>query len=208
MITPAGYTFSIWGLIYVLLLAFVIYLAMPSNRDKSFLGRISFLFALSTIFNIVWLVLWHYEFLAPSVILMFGLLATLIAIYLRLDIGKGHVSVTERIAVHVPFTVYLMWITIASIANVAVVLTAVDWDTGGIDLVSWAALMIAVALLIALVVIAKRKDVAYGLVIVWALGGIMMNQMETQEIFLLAGVDIAIVLVAFGVMAIVSRLKQ
>ncbi|MCW3977858.1 MAG: tryptophan-rich sensory protein, partial [Candidatus Bathyarchaeota archaeon] len=62
------------------------------------------------------------------------------------------------------------WITIASIANVAVVLTAVDWDTGGIDLVSWAALMIAVALLIALVVIAKRKDVAYGLVIVWALG--------------------------------------
>ncbi|NIV43810.1 tryptophan-rich sensory protein, partial [Candidatus Bathyarchaeota archaeon] len=140
LITPAGYTFSIWGLIYVLLLAFVIYQAMPTNRDKSFLGRISFLFALSTIFNIVWLVLWHYEFLAPSVILMFGLLATLIAIYLRLDIGKGNVSITERIAVHVPFSVYLGWITIATIANVAVVLTAVDWDTGGIDLVSWAAL--------------------------------------------------------------------
>lgn len=73
---------------------------------------------------------------------------------------------------------------------------------------SWAALMIAVALLIALVVIAKRKDVAYGLVIVWALGGIMMNQMETQEIFLFTGVGIAIVLVAIDVMAIVSRLKQ
>ncbi len=100
------------------------------------------------------------------------------------------------------------WITIATIANVAVELTAVDWDTGGIDLVSWAALMIAVALLIALVVIAKRKDVAYGLVIVWALGGIMMNQMETQEIFLFTGVGIAIVLVAIDVMAIVSRLKQ
>ncbi len=139
---------------------------------------------------------------------MFGLLATLIAIYLRLDIGKGNVSITERIAVHVPFSVYLRWITIASIANVAVLLTAVDWDTGGIDLVSWAALMIAVALLIALVVIAKRKDVAYSLVIVWALGGIMMNQMETQEIFLLAGVGIVITLVAIGVMAIVSRLKQ
>ncbi len=208
LITPAGYTFSIWGLIYMLLLIFIIYQALPGNREQSFLSKVSFLFALSGILNVLWLFLWHYELITLSVMLMFALLATLIAIYLRLDIGRVDVALREKVCVHVPFSVYLGWITVASIANVAVALTFVGWDGGGVEPVTWAMLVIVVALLITLAVIATRKDAAYSLVLVWALAGIMAKQIENQTVVLIAGGSIAIVLIAIVAMAVVSRLKR
>jgi len=135
LITPAGYTFSIWGLIYTLLLVFTIYQVLPRSREKPFLRQVSFLFALSGILNVLWLFLWHYDIITPSIVLMFALLATLIAIYLRLDIGRADVPLREKACVHMPFSVYLGWITVATIANVAVALTAmvgmaVAWTAG------------------------------------------------------------------------------
>lgn len=208
LITPAGYTFSIWGLIYTLLLVFTVYQALPRSREKPFLRRVSFLFGLSGILNVLWLFLWHYDMITPSVVLMFALLATLIAIYLRLNIGRADVPLREKVCVHMPFSVYLGWITVATIANVAVALTSIGWGGGGIDSVTWALLVIVVALLITLAVIATRKDAAYSLVIAWALGGISAKQIENQTIVLTAEVSIAIVLIAIVVMALVSRLKQ
>jgi benzodiazapine receptor len=208
LVTPAGYTFSIWSIIYTLLLIFAAYQALPRNREKSFLHQVGFLFILSGVMNVLWLFLWHYELITFSVVLMFALLATLIAIYLRLDIGRADVSLVEKICVHLPFSVYLGWITVASIANVAVALTAVGWDGGGIDPLTWAVLVIVVALLITLAVIATRKDAAYGLVIVWALAGIMVKQMENQTIVLTTQVSITIALVAIVAMVVVSKLKR
>jgi benzodiazapine receptor len=208
LVTPAGYTFSIWSIIYTLLLIFAAYQALPRNREKSFLHQVGFLFILSGFMNVLWLFLWHYELITFSVVLMFALLATLIAIYLRLDIGRADVSLVEKICVHLPFSVYLGWITVASIANVAVALTAVGWDGGGIDPLTWAVLVIVVALLITLAVIATRKDAAYGLVIVWALAGIMVKQMENQTIVLTTQVSITIALVAIVAMVVVSKLKR
>ena len=208
LVTPAGYTFSIWGLIYTLLLVFIVYQVLPRNREQSFLGQVSFLFALSGLFNALWLFLWHYEIMAFSVILMFALLATLIAIYLRLDVGRASVPLREKVCVHMPFSVYLGWITVASIANVAVALTAVGWDGAGIEPVTWAMLVIAVAVLITLIVIATRKDAAYSLVIAWALAGIMAKQIENQTVVLTAEVSIAIVLIAIVAMAVASRVKR
>lgn len=208
LITPAGYTFSIWGLIYTLLLIFIVYQVLPRNSEQPFLGQIGFLFALSSILNVVWLFLWHYELLSYSLILMFALLATLIAIYMRLNIGKTHVSITEKTCVHLPFSVYLGWITVASIANVAAALEAAGWEGAGIDKSTWAVLVIAVALLITLAVLATRRDVAYGLVIVWALTGIMSKQIENQTIVLTAEISIAIILVAAVVSAIASRIRR
>jgi len=208
LVTPAGYTFSIWGLIYTLLLVFIVYQVLPRNREQSFLGQVSFLFALSGLFNALWLFLWHYEIIGFSVILMFTLLATLIAIYLRLDVGRASVPLREKVCVHMPFSVYLGWITVASIANVAVALTAVGWDGAGIEPVTWAMLVIAVAVLITLIVIATRKDAAYSLVIAWALAGIMAKQIENQTVVLTAEVSIAIVLIAIVAMAVASRVKR
>jgi len=208
LITPAGFTFSIWSIIYILLAVFVVYQALPRNRDKPFLYRISFLFILSGLLNVFWLFLWHYGFITHSVILMFGLLASLIAIYLRLNIGKAAVSFKERLCVHLPFSVYMGWITVATIANVSVALTFVGWDGGGIDLAIWAVLVIAVALLITLIAIVARKDVAYSLVIVWALGGIMAKQSSNQTIFWATGLSIVVLLIAVAVMTVPSRLKK
>ena len=208
LITPAGYVFSIWGVIYVLLGVFVIFQALPSQKEKEYTKRIGWLFVLSSIINIAWLFLWQYKFLSLSVILMFLLLATLILIYLRLGIGKSKVTLREKLAIHVPFSVYLGWITIASIADVSVTLVSVNWEGFGIGPEIWASLIIIVALLIGMLVVATRKDIAYGLVIVWALIGIAVKQSGNQNIIMLTQTSAIIILLALSVTILLSKLKR
>jgi benzodiazapine receptor len=208
LITPAGYVFSIWGVIYILLGIFVIFQALPGQAGKGFLQKIGWLFVLSSLLNICWLFLWQFEYLGLSVVLMFLLLASLIAVYLRLDIGKSIVSLREKLAVQVPFSVYLGWITIASIANVAVALVSVGWDGFGISLETWAISVVIVALLITLLVIVTRRDVAYGSVIVWALLGIAVNQSENPNIVMATEIGAVIVAIALVASILYSRLKR
>jgi len=208
LITPAGYVFSIWGIIYILLGIFVIFQALPDQEGKGYHEKIGWLFALSSLLNIAWLFLWQFEYLSLSVVLMFLLLVTLIAIYLRLNIGKSTVPLHEKLAVHTPFSVYLGWITIASIANVAVTLVSVGWDGFGISQETWATLIIIIALIITLLVIAMRRDIAYGLVIIWAFSGIAVKQGENQTIVTLLEVSVGIIVIAFVLSVIASRLKR
>ena len=208
LVTPAGYVFSIWGVIYTLLLIFAVFQALPSQREKPFLQKINILFILSGVFNVVWLFLWHYDQIVLSVVLMFALLATLIAIYLRLGIGKTSVGLRERVFVHLPFSVYLGWITVASIANVSSALVSIQWDGFGLASDTWAVLVIAVALLITLAVIATRKDIAYSLVLVWALIGIAVNQSGYQNIVMAAEISAIIIIAALAAFLAVSKLKK
>ena len=208
LVTPAGYVFSIWGVIYLLLLAFVIYQVLPSQRDKPYQKQIGALFILSGLFNVVWLFLWQYDYITLSVIVMFALLATLIAIYMRLGIGKTKAPLKERLLVRLPFSVYLGWITIATIANVSAALVSVNWDGFGLSPQTWAILVLAIAVVITLVVIVTRKDVAYSLVVIWALAGIAVKQSMYPDIVLTAEIAIAVVVVALAVRLIVYRLKQ
>ena len=207
LITPAGYVFSIWGVIYILLGIFIVFQALPSEQGKDFQKRIGLLFVLSSLLNIAWLFLWQFEYLSLSVVLMFLLLATLILTYMRLRIGKSAVSLREKLAVHVPFSVYLGWITIASIANVAVTLVSVNWDGFGISPETWATLIIIVALLITIIVTATRKDVAYGLVIIWALVGIAVKQSENQNIVMITETSAIIVTITLTATILLARLK-
>jgi benzodiazapine receptor len=208
LITPAGYVFSIWGIIYILLGVFVVFQALPSQQGQAFQKKIGWLFALSSLLNIVWLFLWQYEYLVFSVVLMFLLLATLILIYLRLDIGRSDVRMREKLAVHLPFSVYLGWITIASIANVSVFLVSENWDGFGIGAETWATLIIIVALVITLLVLATRRDIAYGLVVVWALFGIAVNQSGNQSIVTLTEASAIIILLASAAVVLLSKLKS
>lgn len=208
LITPAGYVFSIWSVIYVLLGIFVVFQALPSQREKDYQKRIGWLFVLSSLINIAWLFLWQFEYLSLSVVLMFLLLATLIAIYLRLNIGKSAVPLHEKFAVHVPFSVYLGWITIASIANVSVTLVSVGWDGFGISQETWATLILIVALLITLLVIATRKDIAYGLVIIWALAGIAVKQNEYPDIVMIAEASAIITAIAMATSILLTRSRH
>ena len=208
LVTPAGFTFSIWGVIYTLLALFVVYQAFPKNRDKPFLGQIGVLFGLSSVCNVCWLFLWHYDLITYSLVLMLALLASLILIYRRLNIGKAAVSLKEMALVHLPFSVYLGWISIATIANVSVALTAVSWDGWGIPDATWAVVIVGVALVLTLAMLATRKDVAFSLVVFWALVGILSKQSDFQNIVLAAEVCIAIILLAIVAVVLVSRLKR
>ena len=208
LITPAGYVFSIWGVIYVLLGVFVVFQALPSEKGKDYQKRIGFFFILGSLCNIVWLFLWQYEFLGLSVVLMFLLLAALITIYIRLDIGKAPVSLHEKLAVHLPFSVYLGWITIASIANVTVTFVSANWSGFGIAPETWATMIIITALLITLIVIAERKDLAYGLVIIWALAGIAVKQSGNPNIVMVAEIGAIIVVIAEVATVLLSKLRH
>lgn len=208
LITPAGYVFSIWGVIYILLGIFVVYQALPSQKSNNYQNKIGWFFVLSSIINITWLFLWQFEYLVFSVVLIFMLLATLIAIYLRLGIGKSKVNLRERIAVQLPFSTYLGWITIASIANVATTLVSINWNGFEINPETWASMIILIALLLSLIVVAKRKDVAYGLVIIWAFVGISVAQTSHQTIVTLTQISAIIILFTLAVLVIIGKLRK
>jgi benzodiazapine receptor len=207
LITPAGYTFAIWGIIYTLLGLFVIYQALPSDKGKT-TEKVGWFFILSCIANICWLFLWQFEFLTVSVVLMFLLFASLLKAYLNLGISKSSISWRERIAVQAPFSVYFGWITIASIANVAAALVSVGWNGLGLSAETWGILVILIALIITTLVVITRRDVAYGLVIVWALIGISSNQSGNQNITLLTQISAVVVIGAIVVTLILQTFKS
>jgi len=179
LFVPAGYVFAIWGVIYIGWIAFSIYQVLPSQRDNGRLQRIGWLYALSGVLNAGWLFMWHYELLPLSVVVMLALLVTLIAIYLRLDNGRVQVSAIEKWCVNIPFSVYLGWISVATIANITDLLYASRWDGFGIAPEMWAAIMLAVATLLGLAMALTRGDVAFLLVFVWSFIGIAAKQAPT-----------------------------
>lgn len=185
LFVPAGLTFSIWGVIYLLLLGFVIYQAkdlFKSNADNdSWFSQIGVLFILTCGANIGWIFSWHYGHYLVSVGVMATFLILLITIYQRLSIGRGRVSSTVKWLVHTPFSVYLGWITVAMIANVTAYLVSIGWDGFGILDVYWAIIMIMIAAYIGQKVLSNRGDIAYGLVLLWAFFGIVLKQWNGFE---------------------------
>jgi MYXO-CTERM domain-containing protein len=172
---PAGYVFSIWGLIYVGWLVFAIYQLLPAQHNNPRLRRIGYLFALSGVANMAWLFLWHYEYFILTVFVMLALLLLLIAIYLRLQIGQVAVAPIERWCVDIPFSVYLGWITVAMIANITAVLDYLQWDGWDVRPEAWTLIMLAVGVCLASLISLTRGDVAYMLVIIWAYVGIAVK---------------------------------
>jgi hypothetical protein len=189
---PAGYVFSIWGLIYLGLMAYAVYQALPVQADNPALKNIAGLFVLSCVANIAWIFLWHYEYFPWTGVTMLALLGLLITIYLRLDIGRAQVSSAMKWAVHVPFSIYLGWITVATIANITSLLYFWEWSAWGIDPEVWALVMLAAAVLIGGMVILSRGDVAYAAVLIWAFVGIALKHEETPLVAISAWVAAAV----------------
>ena len=192
---PAGYVFSIWGVIYIGLIAYAIYQVLPAQRENSRLQSIGYIFILSCLANITWLFLWHYEVFNFTLLAMLVLLLSLIAIYLRLDIGRSEVSRVEKWAVHVPFSIYLGWITVATIANTTQLLYYLGWSGWGISAETWTVIMLAAGVIISALMSITRADVAYSLVLVWAYIGIAMKHGETPIVSTSAVVAAGLILV-------------
>jgi hypothetical protein len=158
---PAGYVFSIWALIYLGWIAFTIFQLQSSQKENPRLHRLGYLFALSNLANAVWLFCWHYNQFGLSVLVMLALLGLLIASYLRLNVNRSSVSRFEYWSVDVLFSVYLGWITVATVANISDWLYFIGWDGFGIPAQAWAAIMLAVASMLGLAMAITRRDVGY-----------------------------------------------
>jgi benzodiazapine receptor len=172
---PAGYVFAIWGVIYIGLIAYAAYQALPAQTQNPALRKTGYLVALSGVANCVWLILWHYEHPVWTLLPMLALLGLLIAVYLQLGIGRTAASRAETWCVRVPVSIYLGWITVATVANVTAALYIVQWDGFGMISRNWMLVMLAAVLGIAGLVSLTRRDIAYNLVILWALIGIAVK---------------------------------
>lgn len=205
---PAGYVFSIWGVIYVGLVAFAIYQILPTQRENPLLRRIGYLPALGGLANSLWIFLWHYERFVLTLLPMLGLLAVLIATYLLLGIGHTRFSTAERWCVAIPTSIYLGWITVATVANVTAVLEYLNWNGWGITPEVWAVIMLAVGLIIASAVSITRGDIAYMLVIVWAFAGIAVKHADTSLVAISAWAATAGAATMLIVGALLHRQRQ
>ena len=185
LFVPAGITFSIWGIIYILLLLFTIYqfaAAFKKNSgERGIFEKIGILFFISCIFNVAWILAWHYEIVWLSLIIMALLLISLISIYVRLGTGRTEIRNSQKILVNIPFSVYLGWITIAAIANATALLVKINWNKFGIGDQLWTIIVIAVGVAITLIILFSRNDIFYCLVVVWALAGILLKRMADSS---------------------------
>ncbi len=202
---PAGYVFSIWGLIYLGTLAYAIYQALPSQAENRELAGIGYLFVFSSLANIAWIFLWHYEFFSLSVLVMLALLGLLIAIYVRLGIGREQVDAARNWLVHLPFRIYLGWITVATIANITAWLYFQGWDGWGIAPETWTWIMLAAAVIIGSLVSLTRGDVAYAAVLIWAFAGIAVKHQDTATVATAAWSAAALIAVVMVVGALRHR---
>jgi benzodiazapine receptor len=191
---PAGYVFAIWGLIYLGLIAYAVFQALPSQRENPRLQKTGFFMTVAALANCVWLFLWHYEQFPLTLIAMLSLLAMLILAYLGLETGRTQVAAAETWAVRIPVSIYLGWITVATIANVTDVLYFLKWDGLGVGARDWTLVLFAAILVIAGLMSITRRDAAYNLVILWALVGIAVKQAAAKSLVLGSLVTAALVL--------------
>ncbi len=205
---PAGYVFAIWGVIYIGLIAWAIYQALPAQRENPHFRRLGYWLALSCLANIVWLFLWHYEVFGLTIVVMLVLLLSLIVIYWRLGIGRRSITAAERWCVSIPVSIYLGWITVATIANAVDVLDCLSWNGWGIAPEIWAVIMLVAGLGLAVAMSFTRGDIVYPLVLVWAFVGIAVKQAGTPLVantaWVMSGL---VVLVLIGGMIFRKRQK-
>ena len=179
---PAGFTFSIWGVIYLLLLSYTIgytyYTFKRQQYPKAylFIEHVNTYFLLTCIFNMAWIVAWHYLQIELSVLIMLFFLSTLIQLFLKTKSMAHDLTLTQRFILQTPFIVYLGWISVATIANITALLVAYKWTTLSIAPVYWSAAMILIAIVLAAVMLIKFKAVPFALVVAWALWGIYNAQ--------------------------------
>jgi hypothetical protein len=205
-ITPANYAFAIWGLIYLGLITYGIYQLHPSRRSEPPIRRASSFLIIACLAQIIWVYLFTTQLFWLSVVAMLGILLSLIAAYLHLGIGRVRASRSQRWQAFAPFSIYLGWISVATVVNVASALYSNGWTGWGISDVGWTVIMLIVSAIVAAVVAVQRTDVAFTLVFVWAYGAIAIRQLDTPAIWITALVG-AIALIGLLTFSKMNRLN-
>ncbi len=192
-IIPANYAFSIWGLIYIALIAFSFYQFQPSQKYNPSLQGSAYLLVFACLAQCVWIYLFLARLFPLSCIAILAILLPLMAMYRYLGIGQHQVSSQDRWFIHIPISIYLAWIAVATVVNVAVTLYSLNWDGWGISSSVWTVIMMIVSSAIAAMVTVQGRNTTYIYVTIWALIAISIRQINTPLIAI-SGVVLAIVL--------------
>ncbi|WP_335872729.1 TspO/MBR family protein [Bacillus sp. 2205SS5-2] len=174
LFTPAGYVFSIWGLIYLLLGLWVLRQFPKSRRNLPLYQSTSVWFVLSCLLNSTWIFLWHYNYFTLSVVIMISLLLTLIALY-----GNAKRSDPSFLDI-APFSLYLGWISVATIANISFTLEFYEWSGWGLSDITWTIILLFTGTILAIFFTTREKDWLYPLVFVWAFIGIGVKNQDLE----------------------------
>jgi hypothetical protein len=212
LFTPAGYTFAIWGIIYLMLFGFAIYQGRSlfiTVKDDSFVLKTGWWFIASCVLNSLWVFAWIYEYSGLSCIFIFLLLIALLKIVLnnRMELDDEPFPIIAF--VWWPFVIYAGWVSVASIANVSSYLIKIGWDGFGISETIWTLVLISIALVINQYMIWKRNMREYAFVGTWALIGIgNANSVSNENIMYFAFACAAILLMSCAIHAYKNRLTN
>lgn len=190
LFVPASITFSIWAVIYSLLFLFCIYQGSTlfesekryTDRKERVVDTIGYLFVWSCVLNMAWIFAWHYHLLLLSVLIMLGLLVTLIVIFQKLH-AHGDYTGQAKWFVYVPFSIYLGWISIATIANITAFLVSIGWNGWGLSQAAWACILIIAGTVLGVLMLLRKNNVFFPLALIWAFVGIIIRQYNVTDSF-------------------------
>jgi hypothetical protein len=186
LIIPANYAFAIWGLIYLGLFVFGVYQFLPSQKQDSDLRKVGYLIVVACLAQILWVYFFLERLFSLSVVAMLLILLPLIAAYLRLGVGTKFVSRVKKWCVHIPISIYLGWISVATIVNVACALYFQDWNGWGFSAELWTIFLLLVATAIAALITLRLRDIAYPGVTVWALVALSIKNWDNPVLRIIA----------------------
>lgn len=184
LFTPAAITFSIWGIIYILLGIFILYQLgfIKGGKPKGTIENIGILFGISCLLNALWIINWHFLNIGATLVVMILLLLTLIAIYMKLK-SYGFIDAKiERVCVMLPFSIYLGWISVATIANVSAWLVSLGFKSEGVMANIWTIVVLVVAGMLAVQMVKQYKDYGYAAVVIWAYIGILIRWVSVEAV--------------------------
>jgi hypothetical protein len=186
LFVPSGLTFSIWGVIYIMIIIYCV--VQFTGSDKEVISNISWLFGISCILNALWIVFWHYGKIPLSLLVMLGILITLI--YINISIRNSPFGIIKA-----SFGIYLGWICIATIANVTALLVNLNWNGFNISEEIWTMIMIFAGTMIVAITIYQLKNPFIGLSVIWAFIGIAIKRHDDYRSVFISAI-IALILVS------------
>jgi hypothetical protein len=194
---PAGYVFAIWGVIYIGMILFAIYQASPKQAQNPRLMRIGWWVVVGNLANAAWIFFWHYQLFGWTLVFMLILLASLLFTYEGLRRDNEDTTHSEFWLASVSYSIYLGWISVATIANVSDVLDFYKWGQYGISAEAWMVIILAVVAALAWAMSIRRQDIAYLAVLLWAIFGITVNYPDAGIVTSATWVSFGVIMLAF-----------
>jgi hypothetical protein len=198
LFAPAGYTFAIWGVIYLALAFAVVRLLFQKDPHFEFISR---WFIISNLANTAWIFGWHYRLIPLTALLIIVVLYSVLRIVFKLDPAQNRqFGISQRL----PYEIYGGWLLVATVANITTLLVDIGFTGFGIAEVIWMLLIIGVAWLIVSATVVRVKSVGIGFVLIWAYGGIVSKHISVNPGF--DNAYPAVIFTTVGLMVLMSVL--